>query len=46
MKQYIDLCNRIFDEGVMIKNERTGVNCLTIVNADFEYDCSDNKLPV
>lgn len=34
MKQYLDLCQRIVDEGVWINNERTGKRCLTIINAD------------
>lgn len=46
MRQYLDLCNRIIDEGVWVKNERTGKRCLTVINADFEYDCSEGKLPI
>lgn len=46
MKQYIDLCKRVIEEGVWIKNERTGKNCLTIINADLEYDVSAGILPV
>lgn len=46
MKQYIDLCNRIINEGVWIDNKRTGKRCLTLINADLEYDCSQMKLPV
>ena len=46
MKQYIDLCDRIIVDGIWIKNERTGVKCLTVINADFEYDCSTGLLPV
>mgnify|MGYP000058898009 FL=1 len=45
-KQYLDLCQRIIDEGVMINNKRTGKGCLTVINADFEYDTKDDKLPL
>lgn len=46
MKQYIDLCKRILSDGEWITNKRTGKRCLTIINADFEYDCSDGTFPV
>jgi len=45
-EQYLDLCNRILNEGTMIKNKRTGKGCLTVINADFEYDASDNSFPL
>lgn len=45
-EQYLALCRRILDEGVMIKNERTGKGCLTVINADFEYDASQGKFPL
>ncbi|WP_019616467.1 thymidylate synthase [Psychromonas ossibalaenae] len=46
MKQYLDLCQRIIDEGVWIENERTGKRCLTVINADLEYDVKNNKFPM
>ncbi|HAW93902.1 TPA: thymidylate synthase, partial [Candidatus Azambacteria bacterium] len=46
MKQYLELCQRIVDEGVWVKNERTGINCLTIINADLEYDVANNQFPL
>ena len=46
MKEYIDLCQRVIDEGVWIKNERTGQRCLTVINANLTYDVSDGKLPI
>ncbi len=46
MKQYLDLCNKIIDEGTWIENERTGKNCLTLINADLEYDVGGNKFPL
>jgi thymidylate synthase len=46
MKEYIDLCKRVIDKGVWVKNKRTGKRCLTVINADLEYDLSEGKLPV
>ena len=46
MKQYLDLCRKIIDEGRWIENERTGKNCLTLINADLEYDVGGNKFPL
>lgn len=46
MKQYLDLCSRVIEEGHWVENERTGKKCLTVINADFEYDVSDGTLPV
>ena len=46
MKQYLNLCNKIIDEGTWIQNERTGKNCLTLINADLEYDVGGNKFPL
>ena len=44
--QYEALCQRILDKGVMIANERTGVGCLTVINADFEYDVGAGEFPL
>lgn len=46
MDAYLALCQRILDEGVWIKNPRTGVRCLTVINADFVYDVGANICPV
>lgn len=46
MKQYIKLCKRVINEGEWVENKRTGKRCLTIINADFEYDVSEGFLPV
>lgn len=43
-EQYLELGERILTEGVMVRNERTGKGCLTVINADFEYDSS--KFPL
>ncbi|EAR11236.1 thymidylate synthase [Reinekea blandensis] len=46
MKQYLELCQRIIDEGVWVENERTGKRCLTVINADLEYDVEHNQFPL
>lgn len=30
----------------MVKNQRTGKGCLTVINADFEYDAANNQFPL
>lgn len=46
MKQYLDLCNRIINEGTWIENARTGKRCLTVINADLQYEVGENKFPM
>jgi thymidylate synthase len=46
VKQYLDLCQRIVDEGTWIENERTGKRCLTVINADLTYDVGNNQFPL
>lgn len=46
MKQYLDLCQRIVTEGEWVDNERTGKRCLTVINADLEYDVANNQFPL
>lgn len=46
MKQYLDLCQRIVDEGEWVENKRTGIRCLTVINADLEYDVANNQFPL
>lgn len=46
MKQYLDLCQRIIDEGVWVENKRTGKKCLTVINADLTYDVANNEFPL
>jgi len=46
MKQYLDLCQRIIDDGTWIENERTGKRCLTVINADLEYNVKNNQFPM
>ncbi|EGQ7812896.1 TPA: thymidylate synthase [Vibrio parahaemolyticus] len=44
--QYEDLCKRIIADGTWVENERTGKRCLTIINADLEYDVAANEFPL
>ena len=46
MRQYEDLCQRIIDKGEWVANERTGKRCLTLINADLEYDVENNEFPL
>ena len=46
MRQYEDLCQRIVDDGAWIENERTGKRCLTVINADLEYNVGANEFPM
>ncbi|GAC08853.1 thymidylate synthase [Paraglaciecola chathamensis] len=46
MKQYLDLCQRIVDEGVWVNNERTGKKCLTVINADLTYNVAKGEFPL
>lgn len=45
-KQYESLCQRLIDSGEWIENERTGIRCLTLINADLEYDVGANQFPL
>lgn len=46
MQQYVDLCQRVIDEGEWVYNERTGKRCLTLINADLVYNVRDNEFPI
>jgi len=46
MKQYLDLCKRIIEKGTWIENKRTGKYCLTVINADLQYDVENNQFPL
>ena len=45
-EQYFELGNRIIDHGIWIENDRTGKRCKTVINYDFEYECSTNVVPL
>lgn len=36
-KQYLELGNRILNEGHWVENDRTGKRCLTVINHDLTY---------
>ncbi len=46
MKQYLELCQRIINQGRWIENTRTGKRCLTVINADLNYDVGNNQFPL
>jgi len=46
MKQYLELCNRIINQGQWVQNDRTRKRCLTVINADLTYDVSTNTFPL
>jgi len=46
MKQYLDLCQRIVNEGEWVDNARTGKRCLTLINADLSYNVGDGEFPL
>ncbi|WP_421868665.1 thymidylate synthase [Motiliproteus sp.] len=46
MKQYLDLCQRLIEQGEWVENKRTGKRCLTLINADLEYDVAGNQFPL
>ncbi len=46
MSQYETLCKRIVSEGQWVTNERTGIRCLTVINADLTYDVGNNEFPL
>ncbi len=46
MKQYLELCQRVIESGEWVENSRTGKRCLTVINADLEYDLSNGLLPI
>lgn len=44
--QYLNGLRRIYEEGVDLNNERTGIGCRTVINIDMTYDCTSNKAPL
>lgn len=46
MKQYLALCQRIINEGTWIENKRTGKRCLTVINAELNYNVAANEFPM
>jgi len=46
MKQYLDLCKRIVEQGEWVENKRTGKRCLTVINAELNYNVENNEFPL
>jgi thymidylate synthase len=46
MRQYLELCQRIVDDGVWVENKRTGKRCLTVIDAELQYDVANNQFPL
>lgn len=46
MEQYLELCRRVLRDGTWVENTRTSKWCLTVINADLEYDMGSGAFPV
>ncbi len=46
MKQYLDLCQRIVEQGRWVENKRTGKRCLTVINAELTYNVAKGEFPL
>lgn len=46
VSQYEDLCSKVIQQGKWVENKRTKIRCLTLINADLEYDVSANQFPL
>lgn len=46
MRQYLDLCQRIVEQGTWVENARTGKHCLTVINADLTYNVEQGEFPL
>lgn len=46
MKQYLDLCQRVVDDGVWVTNDRTGKRCLTLIDANLSYNVGAKEFPI
>lgn len=46
MKQYLDLCKRIVEQGEWVENKRTGKRCLAVINAELNYNVGNNEFPL
>lgn len=45
-QQYLDGLSRIYNEGIDLKNARTGEVCRTVINIDLTYNAATNKAPI
>lgn len=46
MSQYVQLCKRVLNDGELLENRRTGKKCLTVINADLNYDVDQGIFPL
>jgi thymidylate synthase len=46
VSQYEDLCKRVVEQGRWVENKRTNIRCLTLINADLEYNVGNNEFPL
>ena len=46
MNQYLELCKKIINDGQWVENKRTNKKCLTLINADLQYDVENNVFPI
>ncbi len=44
--QYERLCKKLIEQGKWVENKRTNIRCLTLINADLEYDVAQNQFPL
>jgi thymidylate synthase len=44
--QYLELGNRLMNEGTWIHNTRTNTNCLTLINHDMTYNVGAGEFPL
>lgn len=44
--QYIELGKKILSEGEVVFNERTGKNCLVLIDADLTYNVGEGEFPL
>ena len=45
-RQYGELYQQLVKDGQWVRNERTGKNCLTLINTNFEYDVGGKDYPL
>lgn len=46
MYEYLCVARDILDNGIWVENKRTGTRCLTVINADLEYDVGKGEFPL
>lgn len=45
-QQYLNLCNRVINEGYPTHNKRTGKVCLTTISDELTYDVGSGQFPI